>query len=134
MSARTGVIYLLHFAEAFGHARHYLGWTNRDLPAQLDEHAAGNGARLLAAVHSAGITWHLARTWDGTRARERQIKRQGGLARCCPLCGVTPALLADRVSLAGLPARYPTWTAPRRRYAVNDPRDIVTVHATGGLL
>jgi hypothetical protein len=107
---RVGTIYLLHFTEAFSHARHYLGWTERELPARLDEHADGRGARLLAAVHSAGITWWLARTWPGTRARERQIKRQGGLSRCCPLCGVTPASAADRQAVDQLPARFPQYT------------------------
>ena len=31
--------------------------------------------------------------WPGGRARERQIKRQGGHARKCPLCGVRPRSL-----------------------------------------
>jgi predicted GIY-YIG superfamily endonuclease len=109
MTATIGVIYLLHFEVPFHHARHYLGWT-ANLPARLDDHAAGNGARLLAAVHSAGIGWHLARIWGGTRARERQIKRQGGLSRSCPLCGVIPATVAARLLLKGLPAQYPAYT------------------------
>ncbi len=32
----------------------------------------------------------LARMWPGGRPRERQVKRQGGHAQRCPLCGVTP--------------------------------------------
>ena len=44
-------------------------------------------------VHAAGIGWQLARMWPGSRARERQIKRQGGHARHCPLCGVRPRAL-----------------------------------------
>ncbi|GAA0720645.1 hypothetical protein Drose_06915 [Dactylosporangium roseum] len=86
--AVAGIVYLLHFDRAFGHARHYTGWT-RDLTARLAEHAAGRGARLLAVVHAAGIGWQLARTWEGTRADERALKRQGGASRRCPLCGVT---------------------------------------------
>jgi hypothetical protein len=46
-----------------------------------------------AMVREAGIGWQLARLWPGGRARERQIKRQGGHARKCPLCGVTPRCL-----------------------------------------
>jgi hypothetical protein len=61
-----------------------------DLEARLAKHAAGQGARLLAVVKEAGIEWELARTWPGGRARERQLKRQGGAARMCPLCGVRP--------------------------------------------
>jgi hypothetical protein len=37
----------------------------------------------------------LVRTWaPADRRRERQIKRQGGLSRSCPACGVTPRLSA----------------------------------------
>lgn len=82
----VSIVYLLHFAEPYKHARHYLGWTD-DLPARLARHQAGQGARLLEVIHAAGITWELARTWEGPRARERQIKRQGGAAVLCPLCG-----------------------------------------------
>jgi predicted GIY-YIG superfamily endonuclease len=85
----TGTVYLLHFDRPYKHAKHYTGWTD-DLGARLAHHAAGNGARLLAVVHAAGIGWQLARTWPGDRARERQIKRQGGASRHCPMCGVKP--------------------------------------------
>jgi predicted GIY-YIG superfamily endonuclease len=84
-----GTVYLLHFERPYKHARHYIGWAE-DLEARLALHAAGRGARLLTVVRDAGITWELARTWEGTRHRERQIKIQGGASRCCPLCGVTP--------------------------------------------
>jgi len=91
---RTGSVYLLHFGTAeeptpYKHAGHYLGWA-ADLDARLAEHAAGRGARLLQVARDAGITWTLARTWPGTRARERQLKNQGGASRRCPMCGVTP--------------------------------------------
>jgi predicted GIY-YIG superfamily endonuclease len=89
----TGTVYLLHFNQPYKHARHYVGWTARNIKVRLAEHAAGHGARLLAVVREAGIGWQLARLWPGGRARERQIKRQGGHARKCPLCGVTPRCL-----------------------------------------
>jgi len=73
-------------------AGHYVGWA-RNIKRRLAEHAAGRGARLLAVVRQAGIGWTLARMWPGSRARERQIKRQGGHARHCPLCGVRPRTL-----------------------------------------
>jgi predicted GIY-YIG superfamily endonuclease len=89
----TGTVYLLHFDQPYKHARHYVGWA-RNVKRRLAEHEAGRGARLLAVVRSAGIGWTLARMWPGSRARERQIKRQGGHARQCPLCGVTPRTLS----------------------------------------
>jgi predicted GIY-YIG superfamily endonuclease len=85
----TGTVYLLHFDASYRHARHYTGWTD-DLPARLATHETGRGARLLAVVRDAGIGWQLARTWPGSRARERQLKRQGGASRRCPLCGIRP--------------------------------------------
>ena len=104
MTARAsdpGTVYLLHFdrpygpgggANGRGTARHYIGWT-RDLAGRLAEHAQGRGARLLEVVREAGIGWRLARTWEGGRDRERQLKNQGGASRCCPECGVKPRAL-----------------------------------------
>ena len=98
----TGTVYLLHFDRLYvpypgaplrDCAGHYVGWTAPNVKRRLAEHEAGRGARLLAVVREAGIGWQLARLWPGGRARERQIKRQGGHARKCPLCGVTPRCL-----------------------------------------
>lgn len=80
-----GTVYLLHFDRPYKHARHYRGWA-RDLPARLADHEAGRGARLIAVITAAGIGYELARTWPGTRYRERQLKRMGGAARQCPIC------------------------------------------------
>lgn len=85
------VIYLLHFDAPYRHARHYLGTAAAGhLEARLAAHAAGRGARLTQVVAAAGIGWQLARTWPGGRDRERQLKRQGGASRRCPMCGVHP--------------------------------------------
>jgi hypothetical protein len=90
-AGQVGTIYLLHFDRPYKHARHYTGWTggSESLKERLARHARGDGARLLAVVHAAGITWQLARTSEGPRARERQIKRQGGASRHCPLCRIS---------------------------------------------
>jgi predicted GIY-YIG superfamily endonuclease len=84
-----GTIYLLHFARPYGHARHYLGWTN-NLERRLHQHREGlaGAGRLPQVFHAAGIPFELARTWEGDRNRERALKRQGGHSRKCPLCGV----------------------------------------------
>ena len=87
---QRGTVYLLHFDRPYEHARHYTGWT-ADLAARLEEHRTGRGARLLAVAREAGIGWTLARTWTGDRARERQLKNEGGASRRCPECRVTPA-------------------------------------------
>jgi hypothetical protein len=96
------IVYLLHFdilyepypdAPLRSCARHYTGYVTggpRALKRRLSQHGTDRGARLMLAVRRAGITWQLARTWQGGPARERQLKRQGGAARRCPLCGVVP--------------------------------------------
>lgn len=97
-----GLVYLLHLAEAYvpypgappgSCAQHYTGFAEggpKALKRRLAEHGTSHGSPLLLAARRAGITWVLARTWPGTRARERQLKRQGSARRYCPLCGVRP--------------------------------------------
>ena len=80
-----GVVYLLHFNQPYRHARHYTGWT-LDLGSRIANHTAGTGARLVEVIIDAGIGFVVARTWPGDRNRERQLKRQGGASRRCPIC------------------------------------------------
>jgi predicted GIY-YIG superfamily endonuclease len=81
-------IYILHFDTPYKHARHYVGYTKREkLEDRLDEHRAGNGARLMEVVTDAGIGFEVSRVIkDGTRAQERRIKVSGHTRRLCPLC------------------------------------------------
>jgi hypothetical protein len=97
-AAELGTIYLLHFSRPFKHAKHYLGWA-ASLDRRLAHHGTAGGANLMIHVRRAGITWELARTWEGTRAREAQLKRQGGKSRMCPLCGVKPVKPRTRRSV-----------------------------------
>jgi predicted GIY-YIG superfamily endonuclease len=80
-----GTVYLLHLDKRLKHAGHYLGWA-KDLDKRLEHHANGTGANFLRVVKDAGIGWTLARTWPGDKYRERQLKRQGGRSRMCPIC------------------------------------------------
>jgi hypothetical protein len=68
-----------------GNSRSVRHWTE-DLPARLKDHSCGRGARLMEVITAAGIGFALARTWPGTRALERRLKRRGGHARLCPIC------------------------------------------------
>jgi predicted GIY-YIG superfamily endonuclease len=86
MRRPLGTVYLFHFDQRYEHAGHYTGWAE-DLDHRVAEHLAGRGARLIEVITQAGISFRLARTWPGvTRARERQLKRQGGASRHCPIC------------------------------------------------
>ena len=91
-----GTVYLFHFDERYEHAGHYTGWAE-DLDRRQAQHQAGGGARLIEVITQAGITFRLARVWPGvTRARERQLKRQGGASRRCPICLDQPATPGQR--------------------------------------
>jgi len=86
-------VYLIHFAQPFHHAQHYLG-TARHLPTGLDEHARGEGAKLMAAVCKAGIGWWVIRTWPGDFSDERRLKRRHNGRKLCPIC--TPSARGPR--------------------------------------
>ena len=102
MTSPAGIVYLLHFDRPYipypgappgSCAGHYTGFADggpRGLARRLARHGTAHGARLLHIAASAGITWQLARTWPGGRDLERRLKNQGGAARRCPLCGITP--------------------------------------------
>jgi predicted GIY-YIG superfamily endonuclease len=81
----TGTIYLLHFSQPYGHAKHYVGYTT-NLQQRLEAHKSGTGARLLEVITQAGISFQLARTWKGTRKSERAIKNRKEAPRLCPVC------------------------------------------------
>jgi predicted GIY-YIG superfamily endonuclease len=85
-----GIVYLLHLSENYHHARHYVGFAE-DLEERLAAHLSGQGARLLAVVKDAGITWTVARTWSGDRKLERRIKNRKEAPALCPVCSGQPA-------------------------------------------
>ncbi len=81
-------VYLIHFDEPYQHARHYLGVAH-NVDERLRQHRRGRsagGARLMEVVTQAGITWRLARTWNGGRDLERQLKGWNNGCRLCPIC------------------------------------------------
>jgi hypothetical protein len=88
-----GTVYLLHFAQPYKHARHYLGWTT-DLARRLARHRGeaekdGRGSRLVEIVVASGIGFKLARAWLGDRFFERHVKGRR-LSVYCPLCTRRP--------------------------------------------
>lgn len=84
-------VYLLHFDIPYKHAKHYLGYT-RNLDLRIEAHRKGNGAHLIKVISQAGITFTLARTWQGNRSLERKLKNQHNSPRLCPICN--PKLIA----------------------------------------
>lgn len=89
MTAQPGTTCPPHFGQAYGHARHYTG-TGGSPARRLAGHGASHSARLPEVTSAAGTGWTAVRTWAGTRARERALKRQGDASRRCPECGVRP--------------------------------------------
>ncbi len=67
------MIYLLHYDRPLHHAQHYLGFTD-DLDARTSRHLNGFRGRLPAVFSELGISFTIARTWDGGRKLERKLK------------------------------------------------------------
>ena len=78
-------VYLIHFNQAFKHARHYIGYTT-NLDRRITDHLCGIGARLMEVVTAAGVEWQCVRTWQGDRRLERQLKKRKHAALLCPVC------------------------------------------------
>jgi hypothetical protein len=89
-SPQPGMIvsYLLHLDPPYRHAGHYLGSTP-DLERRLSEHGGLHGSPLLLAQKRAGGSWHLVRTWVGSRQKESELKSNNG-KRYCPECSEHP--------------------------------------------
>lgn len=81
----SGYVYLIHFDQPVGHARHYLGYTV-DVERRLAMHRRGAGARLMQVVKQRGITWAVAWVKVGDRTEERRLKNLHGSSRICPIC------------------------------------------------
>ena len=80
-------VYLIHFTQPLGHARHYLGWTQCDLDERITRHRQSEGARLLAVANERGIGWEVVRVWPGAkRELEQKFKRWQHNGRLCPVC------------------------------------------------
>jgi predicted GIY-YIG superfamily endonuclease len=79
------MVYLLHFKKPIHHAQHYLGSAD-DVAERIERHRRGSGARLTQVVVESGIEMELARTWEGGRTKERELKRQKNSPRFCPVC------------------------------------------------
>ena len=81
-------VYLLHFDRRYAHAGHYIGVAS-NLERRIHQHRKGRGSRLMEVVTQAGIDFTVSRTWEGDRQKERQLKKQGGASRLCPVCKAT---------------------------------------------
>jgi hypothetical protein len=79
------MIYLLHYDRPLHHAQHYLGFTD-DLDARTTRHLTGFGGRLPAVFSELGISFTIARTWDGDRTLERKLKKRKNGRKLCPIC------------------------------------------------
>lgn len=91
------IVYLLHLTPPYKHAKHYTGWTGRELEDRLAEHRGtqgrdmgGKGSSLLAAQNRVGGSWIVAKVWTFKTAAEAKRKEQAiktrAAARYCPIC------------------------------------------------
>lgn len=83
------MVYLIHLATPYKHARHYIGYTKRDstLQDRFNHHVNGSGSAFLRAVSKAGISFEIVRTWPGEDGNfERKLKKWKKSSQLCPIC------------------------------------------------
>ena len=83
------ICYLYHLDPPYKHAEHYLGTTELGVEERGKLHGTSHGANLLRIQKEHGGSWHLVRTWEGGRLKERALKMQSG-KRYCPECTEHP--------------------------------------------
>lgn len=87
----AGTVYLIHLERPYHHVQHYIGYTELPVADRLARHRRGQGSRLLRAVSEEGISYEVARTWDGkSRKFERWLKALRNSAKRCPVCCAEP--------------------------------------------
>lgn len=82
-----GFIYLLHFHTPYKHAKHYLGYSEKNYEKRIEHHRRGTSkAKLMTAVKKAGISFDVALIIPNVdRAEEKRLKLRGK-GRLCPIC------------------------------------------------
>jgi len=86
-------VYILHFEEAYWtNARHYVGYTTIGAENRIEKHRNGTGSLLVNYAHNKmGIEFAVGMVENYVskqlaRWREKQLKKEGHLARHCKIC------------------------------------------------
>ena len=84
------IVYLIHFHKKYCHAKHYVGSvkTSRYTWRMQEHESGGNGSKLLKAVRSHGISWHVSQVWEASRKFETWLKQRKHASRHCPVCNM----------------------------------------------
>lgn len=82
-------VYLLHFERPISPnhtCQHYIGMAN-NLEARIAHHRKGTSkVRLLEVAKERGIGFVVARTWEGGKELERELKNRKKASELCPIC------------------------------------------------
>jgi predicted GIY-YIG superfamily endonuclease len=100
------MVYLIHFDKPFGHAQHYIGYTD-NLKRRMHDHELGTrGAKLLKAVREAGINFAVVRTWpEGDRTFERKLHNYKKSSCLCPVCQEEKLRIKNGLSILSKPRK-----------------------------
>lgn len=80
-------VYVLHFDPPYKHARHYIGFCEKEVNTRLATHCNGNGNPLVKAAVAAGSKITVAHVFKGAdRTFERKLKNRRDVCKWCRLC------------------------------------------------
>jgi len=87
-------VYLLHFDKPYWtKCQHYIGYTTLTVEERIAKHHSGRGSKLVAyALRDGTNDFEVVRTWEyptkwEARQAELRFKKNGHLAKLCPVCG-----------------------------------------------
>lgn len=132
-------LYLLHYDKSLGGsgrsgASHYLGWsTLAEFRNRMKEHANGSAyCAITNAFHRIGakptVVWV---RWEGTRAEEAYLKRQGHIASLCPLCNPTGRVYRKKGEYVARAIYAPMPGVPTTRLPSATGGDLSPINPTG---
>lgn len=99
-------VYLLHFNEAYQHARHYIGYAD-NIDLRVGAHRDGYGSKLTKALAKAGIGFSVARTWEGgDRNFERRLHNFAKSPQLCPICNPNALNIYPKVETPALDGKH----------------------------
>ena len=79
-------VYILHLNSKLRHAQHYVGWA-KYVEKRITNHKNGNGSKFTKACLKHGVSFELARVFEGAdRTFERKLKNTNSTRDYCPIC------------------------------------------------
>lgn len=84
---KIGEVYIIHFDKKYKHCQHYIGFTTIGVKNRIAKHKAGNGAALLRALNTHGVSYNVSVIFPNVPQEfEFKLKSWKNSKKICPIC------------------------------------------------